>query len=111
MMVSFKGVHFAKEIILTCVRWYLAYPLSYRQFEEMLQEGGIAVDHSTINRWVLKYAPQLTEAFHRALSTYSPSTESFGRKLHEHLGRNSYATVGRLVTSCQVWNRCRISWR
>jgi putative transposase len=47
------------------VRWYLAYPLSHRQLEEMMQERGVAVDHSTINRWVLKYAPQLEHAFRR----------------------------------------------
>jgi putative transposase len=64
-MVSFKGAHFAKDIILTCVRWYVAYPLSYRQIEELMQERGVAVDHATINRWVLKYSPQLEEAFHR----------------------------------------------
>jgi transposase-like protein len=64
-MVSFKGAHFAKEIILTCVRWYLAYPLSYRQVEELMQGRGVAVDHATINRWVLKYSPQLDAAFHR----------------------------------------------
>jgi transposase-like protein len=65
MMVSFKGAHFVKEIILTCARWYVAYPLSYRQVEELMQERGVSVDHSTINRWVLKYAPQIEEAFHR----------------------------------------------
>ena len=64
-MLSFKGAHFEKEIILTCVRWYVAYPLSYRQLEEMMQERGVTVDHSTINRWVLKYAPELEEAFRR----------------------------------------------
>jgi putative transposase len=64
-MVSFKGAHFVKDIILTCVRWYIAYPLSYRQLEELTQERGVAVDHATINRWVLKYSPQLEEAFHR----------------------------------------------
>jgi putative transposase len=65
MMVSFKGAHFVKDIILTCVRWYLAYPLSYRQVEELMEERGVSVDHATINRWVLKYSPQLEEAFHR----------------------------------------------
>jgi putative transposase len=65
MMISFKGTHFVKDIILTCVRWYLAYPLSYPHLEEMMQERGVAVDHSTIHRWVLKCAPQLEEAFHR----------------------------------------------
>jgi putative transposase len=64
MMVSFKGAHFVKDIILTCVRWYVAYPLSYRQVEELMQERGVAVDHATINRWVLKYSPQLEAAFH-----------------------------------------------
>jgi putative transposase len=65
MMISFKGTHFAKEIILTWVRWHVAYPLSYRQLDELMQERGVAVDHATIHRWVLKYAPQLEEAFHR----------------------------------------------
>jgi putative transposase len=64
-MISFKGAHFQKAIILTCVRWYVAYPLSDRHLEEMMQERGVAVDHSTINRWVLKYSPQLEAVFHR----------------------------------------------
>ena len=60
-----QGAHFVKDIILTCVRWYVAYPLSYRQVEELMQERGVSVDHATINRWVLKYSPQLEEVFHR----------------------------------------------
>jgi len=64
-MISFKGAHFVKDIILTCVRWYLAYPLSYRQLEELMQERGVSVDQATIHRWVLKYTPRLEEAFHR----------------------------------------------
>jgi putative transposase len=46
-MVSFKGAHFEKDIILICVRWCVAYPLGYRHLEEMMQERGVAVDHST----------------------------------------------------------------
>jgi putative transposase len=65
MAVSFKGAHFPKEIILTGVRWYLAYLLSTRHVEELMLERGVHVDHSTINRWVVKYSPQLEEAFHR----------------------------------------------
>jgi putative transposase len=64
-MVSFKGAHFVKDMILTCVRWYVAYPLSYRHVEELMQERGVSVDHATINRWVLKYSPQLEAVFHR----------------------------------------------
>ena len=47
------------------VRWYLAYPLSTRHVEERMEERGVEVDHSTMNRWVIKYSPQLEEAFHR----------------------------------------------
>jgi putative transposase len=63
--VSFKGAHFPRDIILTCVRWYVAYPLSYRHVEELMQERGVSVDHTTVNRWVVKYSPPLAAAFHR----------------------------------------------
>lgn len=65
MAVSFKGAHFPQEIVLTGVRWYVASPLSTRHVEELLRERGVNVDHSTIHRWVIKYSPQLEEAFHR----------------------------------------------
>jgi hypothetical protein len=44
MPVSFKGAHFPQEIILTCVRWYVAYPLSTRHVEELMLERGIHVE-------------------------------------------------------------------
>jgi len=62
-MISFKFRHYQKEIILLVVRWYLSYALSYRDIEEMMLERGIHVDHSTINRWVIHYSPQLEEEF------------------------------------------------
>jgi putative transposase len=65
MAVSFKGTHFPQEIILTCVRWYVAYPLSTRHVEELMRERGVPVDHATVNRWVVKYSPPLEAAFHR----------------------------------------------
>jgi IS6 family transposase len=55
----FKWRHFQAEIILLCVRWYLRYPLSYRDLEEMMRERGLHVDHTTIYRWVQHYAPEL----------------------------------------------------
>ena len=63
-MISFKGFSYPKEVILQAVRWYVAYNLSYRDLEEMLSERGVSVDHSTINRWVLRFVPQLEAAFH-----------------------------------------------
>src|SRR6185295_310582 len=65
MAISFKGAHFPKEVILMGVRWYVAYPLSTRHVEELMEEWGVDVDHSTINRWTIKYSPLLEEAFHR----------------------------------------------
>ena len=57
----FRGRHFDDEIIVLCVRWYLRYPLSYRHLEEMMAERGLTVDHSTVARWVLRYAPLLNQ--------------------------------------------------
>jgi transposase-like protein len=54
-MIELKGSHFEREVILCGVRWYVTYPISYRQLVEMMQERGVEVDHSTLNRWVLKY--------------------------------------------------------
>jgi putative transposase len=64
-MMHFKGSQFEREIILWAVRWYVAYPISYRQLEEMMGERGVTVDHSTLNRWVIKYAPEFEKVFRR----------------------------------------------
>jgi transposase, IS6 family len=55
----FKWRHFEAEIILCAVRWYLRYALSYRDVEEVLRERGVWVDHTTVFRWVQRYAPEL----------------------------------------------------
>ena len=60
-----KRLHYPLEILLTCVRWYVAYPLSLRHIEEMMQERGVFVDHTTIHRWALKILPVLAAAFRR----------------------------------------------
>jgi putative transposase len=62
-MIDFKGSQFEQDIILWGVRWYVAYPISYRQLEEMMAERGVQVDHSSLNRWVIKYTPALDKAF------------------------------------------------
>ena len=62
MSTEFKGSHFERDVILWGVCWYVAYPLSYRQIEEMMQDRGIEVDHSTLHRWVLEYVPLLEDA-------------------------------------------------
>jgi transposase, IS6 family len=69
----FKWRHFLPDIILLNVRWYCRYALSYRDLEEMMAERGIAVDHSTINRWVLNYAPELDKRVRPHLSLTNDS--------------------------------------
>jgi transposase, IS6 family len=54
---DFRGRHFEAALIVQAVSWYLRYPLSYRDIEELFLERGLEVDHSTLNRWVLAYAP------------------------------------------------------
>ncbi len=55
----FKWRHYQSEIILRCVRWYLSYPLSYRQVTEMVNERGLDIHHSTVFRWVQEYSPEM----------------------------------------------------
>ncbi len=60
-----KRMHYPLEIMLVCVRWYAAYPLSFRNIEEMMAERGVFVDHSTLHRWSMKMLPVLAAAFRR----------------------------------------------
>ena len=58
-MSDFKGRHFGGEIVLWAVRWYCRYPISYRDLDTMMTERGVSVDHSTIYRWVQRFAPEM----------------------------------------------------
>jgi IS6 family transposase len=56
---AFKGRQFNAEVILWAVRWYLMFPISYRDLELMLLDRGVKVDHTTIFRWIQAYAAEL----------------------------------------------------
>nr|WP_229443623.1 IS6 family transposase [Massilia psychrophila] len=56
-MLHFKGMRFPIDVILGGVRWYVDYLLSYRHLEEMMAERGVSVDHSSINRWAIRFLP------------------------------------------------------
>jgi transposase-like protein len=60
-----KRLHYPLEVMLVCVRWYAAYPLSLRNLEEMMAERGVCVDHATIHRWALKILPVLAKCLRR----------------------------------------------
>ena len=76
--LAFKNRHFDDEIILICVRWYCKYPLSYRNLEEMMQDRGVEVDHTTIYRWIQHFAPDL----HKRLQWYQ-DRRSFSWRVDE----------------------------
>ena len=56
---AIKGRQFTAEVILWAVRWYLMFPMSYRDLELMLQDRGVELDHTTIFRWIQAYAAEL----------------------------------------------------
>jgi hypothetical protein len=86
-MISSKGRHTPKPLILQCVRWYCSYALSYRNFEEMIAERGLVIDHSTMNRSlradVRKGLPQKSNT---ALLFY-PTNEMFATEAKLALNR------------------------
>ena len=61
----FDGRHFDREVIILCVRWYLRYKLSFRDLVEMMAERGLSIAHTTIMRWVQRYAPEFEERWNR----------------------------------------------
>ena len=81
MTLSFANKQFPSATMLMAIRWYLAYKLSYRNIEQLLAERGVLVDHATIHRWVLEYAPQLEAVFRcrkRAVSVSWRMDETYG---------------------------------
>jgi transposase-like protein len=62
-----KRLHYPLEVMLTCVRWYVAYPLSLRHIEVNMPERGVFVDHTTIHRWSLNILSVLAATFRKQL--------------------------------------------
>jgi transposase-like protein len=60
-----KRRHYPLDVMLLCVRWYVAYSLSLRNLEEMMAERGVEVDHSTVHRWVIKLVPLFEKTFRK----------------------------------------------
>ncbi len=79
-MISFKGCHFPKHVILHAVYFYLRYSVSLRELEEILAERSVVVDHATLNRWVVKFSPLVVIEAHKrkrptAISWRMPSRD------------------------------------
>jgi transposase-like protein len=54
----FHGRWFDDQIIVLCVRWCVSYKLSYRNLVEMMADRGLSVSHTTVMRWMVRYAPE-----------------------------------------------------
>jgi transposase-like protein len=61
----FAGRHFDRDVIILCVRWYLRYKLSLRDLVEMMAERGLSLAHTTILRWVRRFAPEFVKRWNR----------------------------------------------
>ncbi|MEJ5023007.1 IS6 family transposase [Ochrobactrum vermis] len=61
MAIDFKGAHFPNSVILYAVFFYVRYPVSYRDLQEIMAERGVDVDHATLNRWIVRYSPQIAD--------------------------------------------------
>lgn len=72
-MISFKGTHYPKSVILYAVYFYVRFGVSCRDLEEIMAERGVAVDHATLNRWVEKYSRAIADEAHRRKSPASGS--------------------------------------
>ena len=132
MAGDFKWRHFRDEIIPWAVRWYCRYGISYRDLEEMLEERGVAVDHTTIYRWVQTYAPEIEKRlrWHYRLRSFSRSwrvdetcikvkgkwaylyraVDSHGNTIDFHLSqtRNAKAAkrfLGKALRGCKSWDK------
>src|SRR5664280_13858 len=69
----FKWRQTEPGLILCAVRWYLRYSLSLRDVEELLEERGLDVDHTTVWRWVQYYGPELEQRLRRHLKPTNKS--------------------------------------
>jgi transposase-like protein len=69
----FKWRQTEAGLILCAVRWYLRYSLSLRDVEELLEERGLYVDHTTVWRWVQDYGPELERRLRRHLKPTNKS--------------------------------------
>jgi hypothetical protein len=107
-MVRFRGP-FGQAPILSCVRRYVAYPLSHRQVEELMRERGVSVDHAALDLWLLRYSPLLEAEPRRPLRNIacrSPFKAGCGLEHETHTARCS----GHLLPLAEGFASGLIQW-
>jgi hypothetical protein len=118
-MSEFKWRQYEGEIILWAVRWYCRYGISYRNLEQMMGERGVGLDHSTIYRWVQKYAPEIEKRLRwqwrrprsTALDELRAEFEDTAYACLTHPRNSSYWAIWRSDPGETPWSqRCLESW-
>ncbi|MDR3532530.1 MAG: DDE-type integrase/transposase/recombinase [Rhodopila sp.] len=120
VMIAFKGSHFERDVILWAVRGYVAYPISYRQLAEMMEEHGVEVDHATLNRWVLKHFPPSDQEFRarkrlvglswRMDETYV-RVKGAGKYLYRAVDKAATVAAAALKTNSDLGFPLSLGWR
>jgi hypothetical protein len=109
---DFKGRHFEASLILQAVSWDLRFALSCRDIEELFRERGLAVDHATLNHWVLAYVPLIERRVRSSRKPHCGSVRIDGamsegwdglkgrRRRTRHVGLSVFFTERRLKSLC-----------
>jgi transposase-like protein len=100
----FKWRHFEPTIILLCVRWYCRYQLSYRDVAETMKERGLDVDHSTVFRWVQRYAPEINKRVRQHLKMSGTSYRV--DETYIKVGKHVSTSIARLIKRVRQSNLC-----
>ena len=89
-----RRLHYPLDVILTCVRWYVTYPLSLRYLEDMMAERGVSVDHSTVHRWCHQVVADAGESVSPPQAAGWPELAD-GRDVHPRQGGMAVSLLGR----------------
>lgn len=109
---DFKGRQFEAWLIIQAVSWYLRYPMSYRDLEEMFLERSFEVDHSTINRWILAYAPLIEKRLRQFRQPHCGSIRKIAFIISQNIcSRALNAIILRARRICQRWADFNLSIR
>ena len=111
----FKHHRYPKFIILQAVYFKFRFTLSYRDIEELMKIRGVKVDHSTIQRWVFKYAPMIEASMHKRKNRVCTSwrmDETYikvagkDRYLYRVVNRNNFWNKNIKIRRCKYLNNC-----
>jgi transposase-like protein len=96
-----EGRHFDREIIIPCVRWCLRFKLSFRDLVEMMAERGLAMAHTTIMRWVRRYALEFERRWNRFARPVGPSWGV--DETYVKISGKWFICTGRLIAAGTRW--------